>query len=98
MPLGLSSEPMKSLKGPLYTEMVHLHKQKNRKKHGYVNRNNKNKETVSRHTKLKNQTSKGRRSGIKNEDLLFGPVDELMREMYPDEKLFDDEQKSDKDS
>ena len=31
-PLDLKTEPMRSLKGPIFTEMVYLHKQKNRAK------------------------------------------------------------------
>lgn len=34
-PLDLKTEPMRSLKGCVYNEMVHLHKQKNRNKNAY---------------------------------------------------------------
>jgi len=97
-PLGLMTEPMRSLKGPLLTEMVQLHKQKNRKKHGFANRKLAQKETVSRHTRLKTQALAGRKFNHNNEDLFFSPIDEYIREHFPDAQQSEDEKDDERKS
>ena len=91
-PLGLMTEPMRSLKGPLLTEMIFLNKQKNR---GLGRKNKTIKEPLSRHSKLKEKikldghTSDSSIGGHNkqltaqriNEDLFISPVDEYMRKV-----------------
>lgn len=83
-PLGMSTEPMRSLKGCILNEMIHLHKQKNRRKHAFVNSKDKLKDAAKRHQKMKNQPQ--RRSGHQNEDLLIQQVDECIENDFNDQK------------
>ena len=74
--------------------MVYLHKQKNKRKHAYINRKNQSKDTVSRHAKLKNKVNEAN----KNADLFFSPVNEFMKQEYESQKKLEGGSQSDEKS